>query len=118
MEIQWMENEKRGRKTKLSAGTEVVVSVANKGSRKNTKFAFYNDSDQKISHSGYMVCGVSSNRIYFKEEYLQRGYKIQRISKNGTPFIIVKAVLDQFVGEYKLHLDTPRDLWYIEREEQ
>ena len=117
-EITWMENERFGKAGVPKENVEVRVRCTSKGTKagERTKFTFFNNADQKISHSDYMVCGISTNRIYFKEEYLRKGYKVQKV-RGGHPFILVKAVLTQFEGDYRLYLDAQRNLWYIEKEE-
>ena len=86
-EIMWMENEKFGKGATPATGIEVRVKCVNKGRGPQTKFTFYGNAEQKISHSEYMVCGISTNRIYFKEEYLKKGYKIQSVRGGIRSFL-------------------------------
>jgi hypothetical protein len=80
-----------------------------------TNIVFYNDSEQKISHTDYMVCGVAQNRLYFREDYLQKGYKIQHPKRSATARIVLSHPLPEFEGMYILERDREKDLWYIER---
>lgn len=111
-EIKWIENVKAG-VHKAPAGVDVRVSLHKKNKTQSTAITFYNNTDKKISHSGYMVVGVSTNRIYFKEEYLKKGYKISAVGKAGTTKITIKAKLVDFVGLYILEYDSTQELWFI-----
>lgn len=111
-EITWIENTKASSR-KTPAGVDVRVSLYKKNKSQSTTITFYNNTDKKISHSGYMVVGVSTNRIYFKEEFLKKGYKISTVGKAGTTKITINAKLDDFVGLYLLEYDSTQELWFI-----
>lgn len=99
----------RSKKLDPDAGRDAESTVY------GTSIVFYNDAEQKISHTEYMTCGVAKDRLYFREDYLQKGYKIQHPKKAKNAKVSLSHPLPDFEGMYILERDPARNLWYIER---
>lgn len=121
MAIEWIEKDKvaLNSRSSRSAGIDVrvVLSTYHRKSDgqelKRTDVIFYNNADKKITHTDYLVCGVSANRLYFKEEYLKKGYKVQHPKKVQSAKVSITQPLEKFEGLYILEFDRENELWYI-----
>lgn len=112
-DIQWMVNSRRSYE-KDGKEVRITITKMGRGDRLGTNIIFKNQSEQKISHTGYMLCGISLNRIYFKEDIAGRGYKISSHGHNKR--VALPSKLEDFVGTYNLHYDSREELYFIEKE--
>ena len=117
-EIQWIEREKTYSHV-IPSGTEVRVKIVFKNKNKqHLRLTFYNDSEQKVTHTGRIVCGlalVGQPQIYLKEDDI-KGYKIHS-PKNGAKFVDLQVnhPLDpkDWEGCYPLTYDSIEKLWRV-----
>ena len=126
-EIIWYGNDGGKERAKYRPeGSEVKVRLRerkNKGTLfTRLEITFYNDSDQKISHTGRCFVGVyfgNPKEIFFKEADNNRGYKIYapRGTVKGTKMVgcVVRQPMNKndWEGYYLLTYDTLKDMWRI-----
>lgn len=112
MEIKWIEKERN----RNVSGADVSVRIEGKSSKSGktrTVFIFRNESWMKVSHSEYAKVGIASNKVYF-DEANSTGYKLAK--SGNTRRLQIAPTLEDWVGDYTLHLDALNRIWYIEKE--
>lgn len=93
---------------------DIVVRTIGQHGIKKTTISFYNNSHLKISQSLYIVCALSGNRLYFKQESMQNGYKLSASGNNVKRFVMPQAGEQFGVGDYNLEFDVKMGLYYID----
>lgn len=83
---------------------DVSVTIHKAGDKKQTVFNFYNDIFRRITSGDFIKIGTSLDRIYFAES--RNGYKLTKYGSESTRTVKTRAVLSDFVGDYKLQFDA------------
>lgn len=105
---------------------DVSIKVTNsKEERKRdyVQFAFKNNCFRAISDTGFVVVAIEGNRLYFKGETKELGFKLSKSTKETNRFTRIKDdnltiwVKDR-QGEYPLLFDKEHHLFFIETEEE
>lgn len=113
MEINWIESKSRSERS----DAEVSVRKTTASGVVKTAVYFRNHADKKITHTQYLMCGITPNRIYFKEaEPNTGGYKVGTNGKSSkTMRVTISANLVKFYGDYTLEYDSIRNMYFIEK---
>lgn len=101
---------------------DIILSLCKRTSKQGERvcITFKNKSSERISSTGYVIVGVSDNRLYFQESDSVNGYKLSGDAKRS----VIQISSPKFVewarprlNGYTLHQDALTDLYYIETKE-
>lgn len=110
-DIMWFE---RTVDRKNKADVSVKISSDERG---RTVFTLRNEVWHKITHTGFVKVGVTTDRVYFAES--MKGYKVTGNDRAGSRYVQIAHTLDEgWEGSFQtLHLDALKDLWFIDKKE-
>lgn len=112
-EISWIEN-------KSHPTSKADVSITIQKYRDNTKCTciwFRNDCQLKITHGEHLSVGIDEGekRICFKDGIVS-GFKLSK-SSSKNKYIRIPRVLEEYVGDYTLHMSAKGDFFYVKKGE-
>ena len=107
-------------KKKNFSQTDVSLSVVGQ-KEMAVSITLRNCVDRNISSTAHLVVAISGERLYFKEETKEIGYKISSCSSKNTRVVSIKddALIDFVIthsGDYKLLYDRELKLFYVDTE--
>lgn len=115
-----MENLKFITKKKDYPKEDVSINIVGK-KEEVVSIILRNGKEKQISKTGFITVAVSGDRLYFKEETEQIGYKLTSKASRTTFQTSIRndELLDYAIthsGDYYLAYDKKLKLWYIDAE--
>lgn len=115
-----MENLKFITKKKVYPNEDVSINIVGK-KESVVSIIVRNQKEKLISKTGFISVAVSGERLYFKEETEQVGYKLTSKASKTTFQTSIRNddLLDYAIthsGDYYLAYDKKLKLWYIDAE--
>lgn len=111
-DILWIEPVRKLR----NGACDVRISHYENHGRKKMSIVFYNNSDLKVSHHGYMAVGIDTKnmRLLLKDPYPNTAYKVVKAGNNKR--VDINFNDESFNGSYNLVLDDEvAGAWHTER---
>lgn len=107
-------------KKKNVSFADVSISLVGK-KELATSIILRNGADRSISKTGFLSVAMYEDRLYFREETPESGYKISEHNSKTTRQVSIKDnALNDFTlihaGDYKLQYDKELKLFYIDTE--
>lgn len=103
--IEWMQK----KYTQKPDSADVRVKI----SGNYMHIVFYDGSYAKITNRDYISCGMTADRVYFRESRNGTGFKLGRDSNTRNKLIRLPGKFPGLVGFYKLQYDSYEKLWFI-----
>ena len=105
---------------KRNKGSDKDISITTTG-EKTVYIVFRNNSDRRISRTGFITVAIFGERLYFKGTDKFLGYKIRsQKSKSTVCTSITNGDLYKWAvnhsGDYSLMLDKENKLYYVDTE--
>lgn len=107
-------------KTKTKSNADISISLVGKKDAA-VCIIFRNGTDRDISKTGYVTVAVSGERLYFKGETDEVGFKMSHKSSESTCKTIIRN--DELIdfalthsGDYRLKYDREMKLYYVDTE--
>lgn len=102
----------------------VTLVKGTKKVRNRINVTFRNDVEDLVCPSGYIICAMHENKIYFRDSDSKNGYTLAKKEVNDTTtnfqFTVPEhelPVYAEFVGDYELCHDPIHNVYYIEKED-
>lgn len=122
-EIIWHDTVPRRYDHPKGSDIRIIQAIRNGAKTNILTVTFYNDCDQKITHTGRLDYGFYFGKpemIYFRETDEYHGNKITKTKTSGRPRMHIvcprKPVPDIFLGYFKLTRDPIKGLWRVNTE--
>ena len=111
-DILWIEPAK----TTRSERCDIRIAHSQYKDKKKMTVTFYDNSDLKVTHHGYMAVGIDTRnmRLLLKDPYPNTAYKVSKSGNNKR--LTINFCDESFDGNYNLVLDDEvQGAWHTER---